>query len=172
MERLTLEQALAQREQGVKHFELEAKLMLLMHDMNLNQAQAACLLVEEANAIISQSTIGRMLRGEAKPSLTALVIFALERIQEDRKHPSDLHPDYQGSQTFGEAETEYTTHFVAARSPEEALNKLVAMGFDLTPTRNETDYDCTGQWHRSNPQVDYLVGRNCYAVTTTLRQDF
>lgn len=166
-----LEQALARRKQGVQHFEPETELMLLMHDMNLNQGQAALLLVKEANALITQSTIGRMLRGEAKPSLTALAIFALERIQQDREHPTDLHRDYQGAQSFGDENTEHTTHFVSAHSPEEAIKKLVAIGFDLAPTRNETDYDCTGMWYRSSPQVDYIVSRNCYAVTTTLTLD-
>jgi len=162
----TLEQALARREQGVQHFEPETELMLLMHDMDLNQAQAAQLLVIEANAVLNQSTIGRMLRGEAKPSLTALAIYALERIQQDREHPHDLHRDYQGMQEYQrDNETQIETHFIEAQSPEEAINKLASLGIPVEPTRNETDHDCTGEWYRSRPAVDYIVSRQCYAVT-------
>ncbi|WP_432773914.1 hypothetical protein [Vibrio parahaemolyticus] len=169
MELPTLEQALEMREQGVQHFELATKLMLLMHDTNTNQAQAARLL-SDTGAPIHQGTIARMLKGESRPSLTALAIYALERMHADMEHPSDIHPDYQGEQTYHGEGITYTTYFMEADSEQEAINKVGAL-FDLVPTRNETDYDCTGQWYRSSPQVDYLVGRNCYAVTTTLTLD-
>lgn len=169
---LELENALSARAEGVQNFSEETQVALLLHDLKLSHAQAALKLSQELNFAISPKTIELVLSGDARQSMITLIRYALERQLDESGHPSDISPDYQGSTTYSpDAETEYHTHFISAESEQEAIDKLVALGFNLSPSRNETDYDCTGEWYRSPPFSEYMNGRGCYAVTTRYHRD-
>lgn len=166
----TLEQALEKRSQGVKHFEPETEFALVMHDLGLTQDEAAEAIFDETNHQISQGTISRILKGNARTGTIALALYALNNIK--NKQSSLVDPRYQGCNTYTEDNhTEHCTHFIQAATEQDAINRLVELGFSLHETRNTTDTDCTGQWFRSSPVVDFISPRGCYAVTTTLRRD-
>lgn len=151
---------------------MNSTIQALMLELELNQSEVSRRIAKETRCIISPTTIGRAIKGEASDVTTALIIYVLEGLKEDSDERDLIVKGYQGSHSYDrDSETSFTTHFIEASNEEHAIQKLMALGFAITQTRNETDYDCTGQWYCSPPTVDYLKGRHCYAVTNCFTLD-
>ena len=145
----------------------------LLEKLGLSQHQAVKALLEETDHAISQSTISRILKGEARSSITAFVRYALENIKERQVNQEP--EGYLGChQTHDDSEAYSLTYFVRAETAAEAIKKLAHWGFDVQGRRNETDFDCSGLWCASpaHPKLaTFISAMNAWAVTMNWHLD-
>lgn len=150
---------------------IEIQHLIRMLEITTEDARIA--ICVESNCVISPESMETILNGEGRNCDTALALYALKNIYEKRiaeaKPPlEDREEDFLGCIEH-EYRGEYNVkmYVVKASSPEEAITKLASWGINVHGNRNDTDYDCTGQWcaNQANPNlVERIKCLDAYGV--------
>ncbi|MCY9864980.1 hypothetical protein OTK49_20910 [Vibrio coralliirubri] len=121
----------------------------LISELGLDYAQARAVVYKRTDCLLDEHEFGGVLTGQVGFALAKLVLMALkEEATELRADKLELnHPDIISvGEMSNNSEEQIMFYTVRAKTAEDAIQKLADYGVNIEGHRNETDYDCSGQW--------------------------
>lgn len=134
----------------VKNVEtISQEVLGLTTEFGFDESQVRAIVLERTGFLLGDHEFGGVLTGQVSAVLAQLVLMALKEEAEVRQ-ALDLEQKHPDIISVGEMSTDpeeqIMIYTVRADTAESAIQKLADYGVNVQGNRNETDYDCSGQW--------------------------